>query len=104
MAELVRAGTWVEIYAIVLTADERAEHIPDDTKRVPLEMRVKGFSTGEATQGDQVEIVTVAGRRLHGTLVQANPSYDHGFGAPIPELVAIGGELRALLRAAGQVR
>jgi hypothetical protein len=104
MAELVRAGTWVEIYAIVLAPDERAEHIPDDTKRVPLEMRVKGFSAGEAALGDQVEIVTVAGRRLHGTLVQANPSYDHGFGAPIPELVAIGGELRALLRAAGQVR
>jgi hypothetical protein len=54
--------------------------------------------------GDQVEIVTAAGRRLHGTLAQANPAYAHGFGAPIAELVAIGGESRALLRAAGQVR
>jgi hypothetical protein len=103
MAELVSAGTWVEIYAIVLAPDERAEHIPEDTQRVPLEMRVKGFSVGEAALGDQVEIVTLAGRRLRGRLVQANPSYDHGFGAPIPELVAIGGELRALLRSSGQI-
>jgi hypothetical protein len=103
MAELVRAGTWVEIYSVVLAADERAEHIPEDTKRVPLEMRVKGLLVADAALGDRVEIVTVAGRRLPGMLVQANPSYDHGFGAPIPELVAVGGEIRALLRAAGQI-
>jgi hypothetical protein len=88
----------------VLAPDERADHLPEDTKRVPLEMRVKGFLVAAMALGEQVEIVTVAGRRLHGTLVQANPAYAHGFGAPIAELVAIGGELRALLRAAGQVR
>lgn len=104
MAELVSAGTWVEIHSVVLPPDERADHLPEDTKRVPLEMRVKGFLVAAATLGDQVEIVTAAGRRLHGTLAQANPAYAHGFGAPIAELVAIGGESRALLRAAGQVR
>jgi hypothetical protein len=49
--------------------------------------------------GEEVEIVTVTGRRLDGTLVDVNPSYAHGFGPPIAELQAIGGEVRALLRA-----
>jgi hypothetical protein len=52
--------------------------------------------------GDQVEIVTVTGRRLNATLVEVNPAYAHGFGPPIPELLTIGSEVRALLRAAGQ--
>jgi 2-amino-4-ketopentanoate thiolase alpha subunit len=101
MAELVASGTWVEIYSIVLAPDQRASHIPEDTKRVPLEMRVKGFLVTAAALGDQVEIVTVIGRRLHGTLVDVNPAYAHGFGPPIRELQAIGGEVRALLRAPG---
>lgn len=100
MAELVSAGTWVEIHLVVLAANQRAQQIPEDTRRVPLEMRVKGFLVAAANLGDQVEIVTVTGRRLNGTLVQVNPSYAHGFGPPIPELLAIGGEVRALLRAA----
>ncbi|HEY7219573.1 MAG TPA: 2-amino-4-oxopentanoate thiolase subunit OrtA [Candidatus Binatia bacterium] len=104
MAAQVNAGTWVEIHAIVLPATERSPQIPEDTKRVPLEMRVKGFLVGDAMLGDPVEIVTVTGRRLSGTLAEAHPSYAHGFGPPIPELLAIGGEVRALLRAVGQVK
>jgi hypothetical protein len=101
MAELIGGGSWVEIHAIVLAPDQRAAHMPQDTKRVPLEMRVKGFLAADAALGDQVEIVTVTGRRLRGTLAAVNPAYTHGFGAPVAELLAIGGEVRALLRAAG---
>jgi hypothetical protein len=104
MADLVASGTWVEIHSIVLAADQRAAQIPEDTKRVPLEMRVKGFLVATAALGAQVEIVTVTGRRLSGTLAAINPSYSHGFGAPIAELQAIGGEVRGLLRAAGPVK
>lgn len=104
MAKLVSAGTWVEIHSMVLAANQRARQIPEDTKRAPLEMRVKGFLVAAANLGEQVEIVTVTGRRLNGTLVEANPSYAHGFGPPIAELLTIGGEVRALLRAAGQVK
>jgi hypothetical protein len=71
MGELVASGTWVEIHSIVLTADQRAGHIPADTKRVPLEMRAKGFLVTAAALGDRVEIVTVTGRRLDGTEVLA---------------------------------
>jgi hypothetical protein len=97
MAEAVANGTWVEIHAILLAPAQRANHIPEDTKQVPLEMRVKGFLVSNAAVGDQVEIITVTGRRLSGTLAQVNPSYAHGFGAPIPELQRIAGEVRALL-------
>jgi hypothetical protein len=104
MAERVSAGTWVEIHLIILSASQRAAHIPEDTKQVPLEMRVKGFLLADASIGDQVEIFTASGRRLRGMLAEANPAYAHGFGPPIPELLAIGSEVRALLRAAGQLK
>ena len=104
MADIVPAGSWVEIHSIVLSADERAERIPGDTKRVPLEMRVKGFLVADAALGEQVEIITAAGRRLRGRLAQVNPPYLHGFGAPIPELRTIGTEVRALLRRVDAVK
>jgi hypothetical protein len=102
MAELVAAGSWVEISAIVLEPAERAPHVPDDTKQVPLEMRVKGFLAAPAALGDGAEIVTAAGRKLTGILTAVNPAYSHGFGVPIPELSVIGDKVRALLRARRQ--
>jgi len=104
MAELIRSGAWVEIQSIVLAPHQRAPHIPQDTKLLPLEMRVKGFLSADAALGDQVEIVTVTGRHLRGTLAAVNPAYTHGFGAPVAELLAVGGEVRALLRAAAEVK
>jgi hypothetical protein len=104
MAELIAQGTWVEIHRIVLPAGERAPQTPPDTQRVPLEMRVKGFLAAPAVHGEEAEIVTPAGRCLRGTLVEVNPAYTHGFGAPIPELSAIGGEVRAILRGRGRIR
>ena len=98
MAEFIPQGTLVEIHRIVLPAGERAPQVPPETAAVPLEMRVKGFLTAPAAMGDEVEIITAAGRRLRGTLVAENPPYRHGFGAPIPELSTIGAEARALLR------
>ena len=104
MDKIIAAGTWVEIYSVVLAPGQRATQIPDDTQQVPLEMRVKGFLATPEKQGEQVEIITPSGRRLRGTLVSVNPAYSHGFGAPIPELTGIGSEVRALLRERGRVR
>ena len=101
MSERLRAGTWVELHRTLLAPGERAPQVPDETQRVPLEMTVKGWLTDSAALGEEAEIVTAAGRRLHGTLTRANPSYDHGFGAPLPELVGVGGEVRAILREQG---
>lgn len=104
MTELIPCGTWVEIHRIVLPAGERAPQVPEDTRQIPLEQRVKGFLAEPATPDGEAEIVTPAGRRMRGTLVAVNPGYSHGFGPPIAELLPIGAAVRALLRERGVVR
>ncbi len=104
MTEPIAQGTWVEIHRIVLPAGERAPQVPEDTRRVPLEMRVKGFLAAPAELGGEAEILTPADRRLKGRLIEVNPAYTHGFGPPIPELLPIGEEARAILRNRGRIR
>jgi hypothetical protein len=104
MAKLTSKGTWVEIHNIVLPAGERAPQVPEDTQQVPLEMRVKGFLVEPASLDEEVEIITTAGRHLRGRLIEVNPAYSHQFGAPIPELSTIGGEVRAILRERGYIK
>ena len=104
MAELIEKGTWVEIHTNVLPAGERAPQVPEDTQQVPLEMRVKGFLVEPALLDEEVEIITTVGRHLRGTLIEVNPAYTHQFGAPIPELSTIGGEVRAILRERGCIK
>lgn len=101
MRERAAQGTWVEIHRVVLSPEDRAQKVPDDTRRVPLEMKVKGFLVREGTVGEETEILTLSGRRLRGTLARLEPAYTHGFGPPIPELAAIGPELRAMLEERG---
>lgn len=98
MAELIDQGSWVEIHSIVLEGGQRAPQVPEDTQRVPLEMRVKGFLLAPARFGDEAEILTAAGRRLRGRISAVNPAYEHSFGQQIPALSTIGQELRAMLR------
>lgn len=104
MAKLISKGTWVEIHNIVLPAGKRAPQVPEDTQQVPLEMRVKGFLVEPASLDEEVEIITTVGRHLRGTLIEVNPAYTHQFGAPIPELSTIGGEVRAILRERGCIK
>jgi len=104
MTKLIEKGTWVEIHNVVLQANERAPQVPEDTPRVPLEMRVKGFLVVPASIGEDAEIETLSGRHLRGRLSEVNPPYTHSFGFPIPELSPIGCEVRALLREKGHMR
>lgn len=94
----VERGTWVELHRIVLAPGERAPQVPSETQRVPLELRVKGFLVVDSALGEEAEVLTPAGRRLRGILDRALPAYEHGFGPPVPELLGVGAELRALLR------
>jgi len=43
LANLAKKGDWVQIQVTILHPEERAPQVPEDTKKVPLEMRVKGF-------------------------------------------------------------
>lgn len=95
---IAKKGDWVRVHNIVLTPEERAPQVPDDTKKVPLEMWDKGFLLeDEAKIGDVVEVETYIGRRIKGKLIEINPSYDHDYGKCVPELLYIGRQLRSIL-------
>ncbi|HAW71158.1 MAG TPA: 2-amino-4-ketopentanoate thiolase [Firmicutes bacterium] len=92
----IPAGSWVLVHSIILEPEQRAPQVPVDTKKVPLEMWVKGYLEKAALPGDSVTVKTCTGRMVTGKLVEANPTYNHSFGF-VPELQRIGGELRAML-------
>jgi len=95
--EMAKKGDWVQIHQIVLKPEERAEHLPEDTKKVPLELWVKGFALNDAKLGEEVEIKTVTGRKISGELVAVNPRYIHDFGDYVPELTKIDMQLKSEL-------
>jgi hypothetical protein len=39
----IQPGTWVEIEQVILTPDQRAPSLPEDTRQVPYVLRVSGF-------------------------------------------------------------
>lgn len=96
-------GDWVRIHSVVLKPGERAEHLPEDTKKVPLEMWNKGFLVlpefrESAVVGDEVEVKTLTGRKISGTLVEIHPAYTHSFGSYVPEIASAGNKLVSLFR------
>ena len=94
---MVKKGEWVRIYKVVLQSSERAPQVPDDTKKVPLELWVKGFLQMDAEIGEEVEIETVTGRKEAGKLIEVNPYYTHDFGKFIPELLVIDRQTRDIV-------
>jgi hypothetical protein len=77
---MIEAKTYVEIYRIILPAQERSSNLPVDTNRVPFEMRLRGKLLQAAELGDRVEIETATHRIESGILVAVNPFYQHHFG------------------------
>ena len=92
-----KKGDYVRVYNIVLKPEERAPHLPEDTKKVPLEMWVKGFLQEDTEIGERAEVLTITGRRIEGTLVEINPVYRHNYGEFVPELLQIGLQAREIL-------
>ena len=88
----IQPGTWVEIEQVVLTPEQRAPTLPEDTRQVPYVLRVSGFLIEAAELGQPAHIRTIIGRQLSGLLKTVNPSYSHSFGSTVPELLTIGTE------------
>lgn len=97
MTRRARVGDWVQIERTVLEVGERARQVPEDTRKVPLIMRVKGFATEEAEVGEEMEVETSVGRKVRGKLVDLDPTYEHDFGRPVVELIEVGREARQML-------
>ncbi len=80
---------------MLLEPAERSSNLPEDTAAQPLRVWLKGFVRAEASIGDEVDIETMTGRVVRGTLTEVNPGYSHTFGRPAAELTAVGRDLRA---------
>jgi len=94
---MIKKGEWVRIHKIILEPSRRAPQVPDDTKACPLEMWDKGFLNADAGLGDEVEVITVTGRKETGTLIEVDPYYTHDFGKFIPELLQIDKQVRGIV-------
>ena len=86
---LIKKDTWVQIKKIILNPEDRSGSIPEETKKVPLVMWVKGFLMDDAEMNDEVKIKTVTGRLESGVLIETNPSYMHTYGKFVPEILKI---------------
>lgn len=99
MNDMVKKGEWVQIHNIILKPEERTAKIPEDTRKVPLEIWVKGFLNADAEMGDVVDVTTRVGRTVTGTLVDVNPTYEYGFGGVYsPELLKISRQVKDIVR------
>lgn len=97
-----KKGDWVRVHDTVLTPEQRAPQVPEDTKAVPLELWVKGIAQSDAAIGEMVEVETLTGRLVSGELVEVFPTYSHSFGDYVPELHRISSQLRSILFGGGQ--
>jgi hypothetical protein len=86
---MVKKNTWVQIKKVILKPEERTGNIPEDTKKVPFLMWVKGYLLTDAEMNDEVQIKTLTGRVESGTLVKINPAYMHTYGKFVPEILRI---------------
>ncbi len=90
-------GDWVQIKQVVLTPEGRAPQAPEDTKKTPLLLWIKGFAETEAELGKEIRIKTITGRVVFGELVDINPKYTHDFGDFVPELLKIDLQLKDIM-------
>lgn len=89
-AQVLPAGSWVEVERILLEPEQRAAGLPPETADKPYVLRLNGFLTAEARIGDDVTVTSLIGHEHEGRLVDASPGYDHTFGPSMPELLRIG--------------
>ena len=95
---MAKKNDWVRIHRNVLEPEQRTGKLPEDTKKVPLEMWVKGRLQNETAElGDEVTVITSVGRTEHGTLSEVNPCYALNYGAFVPEILTMEESLRKAL-------
>jgi len=94
---MANKGDWVRIHRVILPAEDRTASLPEDTKRVPFEMWVKGHLLCDGEIGDRVTVKTVSGRIEQGTLLEVNPQFEVNFGNFVPEVLEMDVRLRGAL-------
>lgn len=94
---MIKKGTWVEIEEVVLTPDERSTSIPEETKKTPLMVWIRGNCLSDCYIGEIVKVETLTGRIMEGKVVEEKPGYDYGFGKYVEEIAFIGKLAREML-------
>lgn len=95
---MAKKNDWVRIHRNVLEPEQRTGKLPEDTKKVPLEMWVKGRLQNETAElGDEVTVITAVGRTEHGKLIEVNPCYTLNYGTFVPEILTMEESLRNAL-------
>ena len=95
---IAKKDDWVEIEQILLTPEQRAPQVTEDTKKTPLKQWIKGYLINDnAIVGDMIEIQTMSGRYVKGILSEINPAYIHNYGSQIKELLDVSRELKQKL-------
>jgi len=94
---MIKKGTWVEIEEIVLTPEDRAKNIPEETRITPLKCWIRGNCTTDCELGENIEIETNVGRIVKGILVDVEPGYYHTYGKYVSEIGNVGKQARKIL-------
>lgn len=94
---MIKKGTYVEVEEVVLNPEERASHLPDDTRAVPLMAWIRGFCQSDCSIGSEVSIITKTGRQVKGIVTMEKPRYSHDFGKYVEEIEHIGKQAREIL-------
>lgn len=81
---MIEKMTFVEIYRMILPPEERSTQLPNDTQRVPFDMRIRGRLLKNAHIGEFVEIITATGRKEKGIMIAEYPHFSHNFGRYLP--------------------
>ncbi|QAT43266.1 2-amino-4-oxopentanoate thiolase subunit OrtA [Aminipila luticellarii] len=97
---MAKKGDWVQIENTVLKAGNRAPQVPEDTQKCDLKLWVKGIAQHEGNLGENMDIITVTGRKTSGTLVDINPRYIHDYGDFQPELLQVELQLKEIMEGA----
>lgn len=94
---MIPRGSFVEIEQIILEAENRAENIPEDTKKTSLKLWAKGWLLEDSEIECEAKIKTINGRIMEGIITEINPRYSYAFGEFIPEVTYIGTQVKKLL-------
>ncbi len=86
---MIDKGTYVRIRRTLLKSGERSPNLPEETKKVPFKMWVKGYLQDEADLFDIVTVKTLTGRYETGRLKEANPPYRHNYGDFVKEVLTL---------------
>lgn len=95
---MIKKGTWVEVEEIVLLSEDRANNIPDETKKTPLKSWTRGKCLSDCELGDQVSVETNIGRIASGKIVDIEPGYYHTYGKYVEEISNIGKQAREIIK------